>query len=92
MTGRGERRCHAGSAAASQDDQLKAANATISLDDYKPFVAATTPIKVEPPQAQAIYAVLDAAMSGVLTDKNADPAALLATAEKKVNTILATQQ
>jgi len=82
----------AGSAAASQDDQLKAANATISLDDYKPFVAATTPIKVEPPQAQAIYAVLDAAMSGVLTDKNADPAALLATAEKKVNTILATQQ
>jgi ABC-type glycerol-3-phosphate transport system substrate-binding protein len=81
-----------GSAAQKADDTLKAANATIDMNDYAPFTAAAVPTKVEPPQAQAIYAVLDGAMSAVLTDKNADPAALLSTAEKKVNTILSTQQ
>ena len=82
-----------GSAAAEgRTTTLKAANATINLDDYAPFVADPVPTKVEPPKAQAIYAVLDGAMSAVLTDPNADPAALLGTAEKKVNTILSTQQ
>jgi ABC-type glycerol-3-phosphate transport system substrate-binding protein len=81
-----------GSAAQKADDTLKAANANIDLNDYAPFVAGAVPTKVEPPQAQAIYAVLDGAMSAVLTDPKADPATLLGTAEKKVNTILSTQQ
>ena len=63
--------------------------ANVPQENYAPFKAATVPVKLEPPNAQAIYAVLDVAMQKVLTDKNADPAALLADAEKQVNSILA---
>jgi hypothetical protein len=47
------------------------------------------PIKLEPPNAQQIYAVLDVAMQKVLTDKNANVDELLASSEKQVNDILA---
>ncbi len=70
-------------------DKAKTANATVSLDQFKDFVANPVPIVVEPPDAQEIYAVLDKAMSAVLTQPNADPQALLATASASVNTILA---
>lgn len=82
----------ASSAAATQDSGLKAANATIDVADYAAFVNNSVPTVVEPNNAQAIYAVLDGCMSAVLTDKNADINKLLSDAEKKVNTILATQQ
>jgi hypothetical protein len=47
------------------------------------------PVKLEPPNAQQIYAVLDVAMQKVLTDKNANVDQLLADAETQVNQILA---
>ena len=43
---------------------------------------------LQPPAAQQIYAVLDTAMQGVLTDRNADIGKLLSDAEKQVNQIL----
>ncbi|MEK8108616.1 hypothetical protein NKG94_34210 [Micromonospora sp. M12] len=49
------------------------------------------PIKGEPRNAQAVYAVLDAAMSGVLTNPNSNIDALLKTAEEKVNQLLAAE-
>ena len=45
----------------------------------------TIPVKLEPPNAQQIYAVLDVAMQKVLTDKNANIDQLLADAETQVN-------
>jgi hypothetical protein len=36
-----------------------------------------------------VYAILDNAMQAVLTDRDADPAKLLADAEAKVNPVLA---
>ena len=65
--------------------------ANVPQANYAPFVAAmdSIPVKLEPPNAQQIYAVLDVAMLKVLTDRNADPAQLLADAEKQVNQILA---
>ncbi|MGH2604839.1 MAG: extracellular solute-binding protein, partial [Dehalococcoidia bacterium] len=60
------------------------------VDNYAPFVAKPVPLKVEPPKAQEVYAVLDTCMAKVLTDKNADIEACLADAEKQVNAILAT--
>jgi multiple sugar transport system substrate-binding protein len=64
--------------------------ANVPQQNYAPFVAAMSavPLKLEPPSAQQIYAVLDVAMQKVLTDRNADPAQLLADAEKQVNSIL----
>ena len=47
------------------------------------------PLKLEPPNAQQIYAVLDMAMQKVLTDQNANIDQLLADAETQVNSILA---
>ena len=45
--------------------------------------------KLEPPKAQELYAVLDVAMSAVLTRKDADIDKLLSDAEGKANKILA---
>lgn len=78
-----------GSAAQKKDEQLKKKYTNLDLDDYATYVANPVPVKAEPPHAQAIYAVLDAAMSAVLTQRDADIPALLDTAEKKVNSILA---
>jgi multiple sugar transport system substrate-binding protein len=77
-----------GSAAQKSDDALKKANTNLSLDDYAPFVNTVVKINFEPPQAQAIYAILDGAMSAVLTQPNANIDQLLANAEKQVNTLL----
>lgn len=80
-----------GDAAKKQADAT-AKYASVPVSNFAPFAkeAANIPLKFEPPNAQQIYAVLDTAMAKVLTDKNADIAALLAEAEKQVNTILAT--
>ena len=71
------------SPARQQDEgrRSRAANATMPVENFKPFMDNPVPGKAEPPKAQEIYKVLDNVMSGVLTNKNADVDKLLATAE-----------
>ncbi len=78
-----------GSAAYKEELSLRKANANINVEDFAPFENNPVTVKTEPPQAQAIYAVLDGAMSAVLTDPGANVDGLLKTAEEKVNQILA---
>jgi ABC-type glycerol-3-phosphate transport system substrate-binding protein len=65
--------------------------ATVPVDHFTPYVDAQANItnKLEPPKAQELYAVLDVAMSAVLTRKDADVGKLLSDAESKANKILA---
>ncbi|MFI5840852.1 ABC transporter substrate-binding protein [Catenuloplanes sp. NPDC051500] len=65
--------------------------ANVPQENYAPFKAAmpSIPVKLEPPNAQQVYAVLDVAMQKVLTDRNANVDQLLADAETQVNQILA---
>lgn len=77
-----------GSQAHQQDLALRKSNANINVEDFAVFENNPVPIKFEPPNAQAIYAVLDSAMSAVLTDPNASVDTLLKTAEDKVNQVL----
>ncbi|MEV0127702.1 extracellular solute-binding protein [Dactylosporangium sp. NPDC050688] len=79
----------------ASEQKLIAANtkyANVPAANYAPFNAASAgiPLKVEPPNAQQIYAVLDTAMLKVLTDPNANVDQLLKDAETQVNQILAT--
>lgn len=78
-----------GSDAQKQELELRKANANVDTTNFAVFEANPVPIKGEPRNAQAIYAVLDAAMSGVLTDPKADIGALLKTAESKVDQLQA---
>jgi multiple sugar transport system substrate-binding protein len=66
--------------------------ANLPKENYQPFVTgnANIPLRLEPPNAQQIYAVLDVAMQKVLTDRNADPGQLLDAAARQVDSILAT--
>jgi ABC-type glycerol-3-phosphate transport system substrate-binding protein len=77
-----------GSALEKQDQQLKEANTDLNLADYAQFVDNPVPIVTEPPNAQAIYAVLDGAMSAVLTQPNANITKLLNDANAKIQSIL----
>ncbi|MEU2929868.1 extracellular solute-binding protein [Streptomyces sp. NPDC007251] len=79
-------------ATATKDAQLKAANATMSVQAFEPFVKANVPGVVEPGNAQAIYKILDTAMASTLTNPNADLKKLLDTAEQQVNQVLANAQ
>ncbi len=65
--------------------------ATVPVDHFTPYVTAQSTItnKLEPPKAQELYAVLDVAMSAVLTRQDADIDKLLGDAESKANKILA---
>jgi multiple sugar transport system substrate-binding protein len=62
----------------------------VPTENFAPFAAtvAQIPLKLEPPLAQQIYAVLDVPMQKVLTDRNADIDKLLSDAETQVNGIL----
>jgi multiple sugar transport system substrate-binding protein len=65
--------------------------ATLPVDNFAAYEngsAAVRP-KVEPPNAQAVYAILDGPMSAVLTRRDADIGRLLADAQKKVDALLA---
>jgi multiple sugar transport system substrate-binding protein len=66
--------------------------ANVPQRNYTPFVTgnAHIPLKLEPPNAQPVYAVLDTVMQKVLTDPNANIPQLLSDAQKQANTILAT--
>lgn len=70
--------------------QGRADNATLPVENYKFYVDASTSValKMEPPKAQELYAILDVAMSAVLSRKDANIDQLLADAEKKANSIL----
>ncbi|WP_199547679.1 ABC transporter substrate-binding protein [Streptomyces sp. N35] len=71
--------------------KLRNDNASLPVENYQTYIdkAATVTAKLEPPKAQELYAVLDVAMSAVLTRENADIDKLLADAETKANKILA---
>jgi multiple sugar transport system substrate-binding protein len=64
--------------------------ANVPVANFKPFADAKVPVKLEPPNAQQIYAVLDTVMQKVLTDAGANIDQLLSAAETEVNSILAT--
>ncbi|XVU23673.1 ABC transporter substrate-binding protein [Actinoplanes sp. CA-054009] len=78
-----------GSEAQKQELDLRKANANLDTANFAPFEENPVAIKGEPRNAQAIYAVLDSAMSGVLTNPNANIDELLKTAETKVNQLQA---
>lgn len=71
--------------------ELRKENAVLPVEYYQPYVEGSkgVQLKLEPPKAQELYAVLDVAMSAVLTRENADIDKLLADAETKANRILA---
>ena len=73
--------------------QDRTANATLPVTNYQPYVdaAATVPPKAEPVHAQELYAILDVAMSGVLSRQDANIDSLLSDAETKANSMLATK-
>ena len=77
-----------GSAAQKQELDLRKANQNVPSENFGLFEATPVAIKGEPANAQAIYAVLDSAMSGVLTNPNANIDELLKTAETKTNQLL----
>jgi hypothetical protein len=78
-----------GSAAQKQEFDERKASQNLPTENFALFEATPVPIKGEPRNAQAIYAVLDGAMSGVLTNPNANIDTLLKTADTKVNQLLA---
>jgi multiple sugar transport system substrate-binding protein len=79
---------------AAQDTAAKAKYADLPISNYQSYITTTPQLKanLEPPQAQAIYKVLDNVMSAVLTNQSADPSSLLAQATTQVNSILANAQ
>jgi len=78
---------------AQADSQaLQAANANMPVANYAAYLQNPIPGVPEPPvAAQQIYAVLDNAMSAVMTNKGANISSLLSDAEGKVNSILSNQ-
>ncbi|MEU3294441.1 extracellular solute-binding protein [Streptomyces longwoodensis] len=78
--------------AEAKQDAAHAKYANVPTQNYKPFVERNGQVtqKVEPPNAQQIYTVLDGVMQAVLTKKDADLDQLLKDAAKRVDGILAT--
>lgn len=79
-------------ASATTVEGLKAKYANIPVKNYAAFTEGSKTLqgKIEPVNAQQVYAILDTVMQGVLTNKDSDPAQLLDTAQKKVDAVLAT--
>jgi ABC-type glycerol-3-phosphate transport system substrate-binding protein len=80
-----------GTAASTQITSALKDNATLPVQYYASYINNPVPGTPEPPAAQQLYAVLDTAMSAVMTDKSANVDQLLADAETKANQILANQ-
>ncbi|WP_037863212.1 ABC transporter substrate-binding protein [Streptomyces sp. NRRL S-340] len=78
-------------AADATDQQVKKANANVPVENYRSFLEGNQNLrlKVEPPNAQQIYSVLDGVVSAVLTKKDADVDQLLEDASGKIDGILA---
>ncbi|MDO0924822.1 extracellular solute-binding protein [Streptomyces sp. TG1A-8] len=78
-------------AADARDQQVKKANANVPVENYQAFLDGNQKLtmKIEPPNAQQIYSVLDGAVSAVLTKEDADIDQLLKDASGKIDGILA---
>ncbi|MCX4815148.1 extracellular solute-binding protein [Streptomyces sp. NBC_01239] len=78
-------------AADAKDQQVKKANANVPVQNYQAFLDGNQSLqmKIEPPDAQQIYSVLDGAVSAVLTKKDANIDQLLKDASGKIDGILA---
>ncbi|WP_406175704.1 ABC transporter substrate-binding protein [Streptomyces sp. NBC_00996] len=78
-------------AADAKDQEVKKANANVPVENYQAFLDGnhSLQMKIEPPQAQQIYSVLDGAVSAVLTKRDADIDRLLKDASGKIDSILA---
>jgi multiple sugar transport system substrate-binding protein len=78
-------------AADAKDQEAKKANANVPVENYQSFLDGnhSLQLKIEPPNAQQIYSVLDGAVSAVLTKKDADIDQLLKDASGKIDNILA---
>jgi hypothetical protein len=74
-----------------KQEGLKEKYATVPVENYQSFVDGLADLdkKIEPPNAQQVYAALDNVMQGVLTNRDADIDKLLADAAGKVDTALA---
>src|SRR5262245_42517511 len=74
-----------------QQATLRAQYATVPVENYQPYVDGLADMdkKIEPPNAQQVYAALDNVMQGVLTNKAANIDELLSNPEGKVNSALA---
>ncbi|MEU4029268.1 ABC transporter substrate-binding protein [Streptomyces anulatus] len=75
----------------AEDQELKKASANVPVANYQAFIdgGQQLDMKLEPKHGQQIYAVLDGAVSAVLTKKDADIDALLKDAQSKIDGILA---
>ncbi|MFJ1968343.1 ABC transporter substrate-binding protein [Streptomyces sp. NPDC087903] len=78
-------------AADAEDQRVKKANSNVPVQNYQAFLDGNQSLKmkIEPPNAQQIYSVLDGAVSAVLTKKDADIDRLLKDASGKIDSILA---
>jgi ABC-type glycerol-3-phosphate transport system substrate-binding protein len=74
----------------AQTEALKAKYANVPVGNYRAFTEGSKDLtgRLEPPNAQQVYAVLDGVMQGVLTNRDANLDQLLSDAEKKVNSAL----
>jgi multiple sugar transport system substrate-binding protein len=76
---------------ATADAAAKAKYANIPTANFAQYIAETPKIQgfIEPPDAQAIYKVMDGAMSAILTNQNANPQQVLTQYTSQVNSVLA---
>ncbi|PWS46474.1 sugar ABC transporter substrate-binding protein [Streptomyces sp. ZEA17I] len=74
----------------AKDQELKKASANVPVENYRAFIdgGQQLDMKLEPKHGQQIYAVLDGAVSAVLTKKDADIDRLLKDAQSKIDGIL----
>ncbi|MEV4876675.1 ABC transporter substrate-binding protein [Streptomyces cyaneofuscatus] len=74
----------------AKDQELKKASANVPVENYQAFIdgGQQLDMKLEPKHGQQIYAVLDGAVSAVLTKKDADIDQLLKDAQSKIDGIL----
>ncbi|MFD5470678.1 ABC transporter substrate-binding protein [Streptomyces sp. NPDC127105] len=77
-------------AADAKDQEVKKANANVPVENYQAFLDGNKnlQLKIEPPNAQQIYSVLDGVVSAVLTKKDANIDQLLGDASGKIDSIL----
>ncbi|MGY0071076.1 ABC transporter substrate-binding protein [Streptomyces sp. QTS137] len=78
-------------AADAKDQQVKEDHANVPVENYQAFLDGNQSLetKIEPPQAQQLYSVLDGVVSAVLTKEDADIDRLLEDASTKIDGILA---